>query len=287
MITLDNILVVGLGEVGRPIFELLKMQRIWKVFGYDRDQNKTIHDLDEIPNTIYSLHICISCSDAKKFINIVCDLVSEFEPKLVIIHSTVPPLTTRMIYEEIHRECPHVAHSPVRGVHFQMLEDIKTYTKFVGGATPEGGKEAFNHLIKAGFKCELMRNSTNTELAKLYETSYAATMIAMFQEMHRISKEFDVDFSDILDIFIDTHIHRLDRPIYHPSVIGGHCLMQNIVLLNQSTRSVLFKWIELSNELRKVEIKDPEIAKEVARCKKKFDAMREWSAKVLGKEGKI
>lgn len=279
--------MVGLGEVGRPIFELLKMQKMWKVFGYDRDQNKTIHDLNEIPKTIYALHVCISCSDVKTFINAVCDLVCEFEPKLLIIHSTVPPLTTKMIYEEVSRECSLVAHSPVRGVHFQMFEDIKTYIKFVGGATPEGGKEALNHLINAGFKCKLMRNSTNTELAKLYETSYAATMIAMFQEMHRISKEFGVDFSDILDIFIDTHIHRLDRPLYYPSVIGGHCLMQNIVLLNQSVNSKLFRFIELSNELRKSEMEDPEIAKEVAQCKKKWDAMRKWSAKMLGKEGKI
>jgi UDP-N-acetyl-D-mannosaminuronate dehydrogenase len=284
---LNNILVIGLGEVGRPVFELLKMQKAWKVFGYDKDQNKTIHNLDEIPKTIYALHICIPCSDTKPFINTVCDLVCEFEPKLLIIHSTVPPLTTRIIYEEISRECSYVAHSPVRGVHFQMVEDMKDYIKFVGGATPEGGKEAFNHLIKAGFKCKLMRTSTNTELAKLFETGYASTMIAMFQEMHRISKQFGVDFSDILDIFIDTHIHRLDRPIYHPSVIGGHCLMPNIVLLNQSVNSGLFRWVEWSNELRIAEMQDPEIAKEVAECKKKWDAMRKWSAKVLGKEGKI
>lgn len=279
--------MIGLGEIGRPIFDLLKMQKTWKVFGYDKDQNKTAHELNEIPKNICVMHVCIPCSDAKRFINVVCDLVSEFEPKLLIIHSTVPPLTTKMIYEEIGRECPHIAHSPVRGVHFQMLEDIKTYMKFVGGATPEGGKKAFNHLVKAGFNCKLMRDSTNTELAKLYETGYAATMIAMFQEMHRISKQFGTDFYDILDIFIDTHVHRLDRPIYHPSVIGGHCLMPNIVLLNESTNSALFKWVERSNELRIAEMQDPEIAKEVARCKKKWDVMRKWSAKVLGKEGKI
>jgi hypothetical protein len=100
-------------------------------------------------------------------------------------------------------------------------------------------------------------------------------------EAHKIAREWVALHPEY------THIHRLDRPIYHPSVIGGHCLMQNIVLLNQSTRSSLFKWVELSNELRKAEMENPEFAKEVARCKKKWDAMREWSIKVLGKEGKI
>lgn len=284
---MHKVLVVGLGEIGRPIFEMLNQQKSWKVFGYDKDEKKTIHDFDNIPKKIYTLHICVPCMDVKKFINVVSDLVCRFEPKLLIIHSTVPPMTTNSIWSEIHRICPYIAHSPVCGTHTQMLKDIKTYTKFVGGVTPEAGKEAFNHLINAGFRCKLMRNSTNTELAKLFETSYAATMIAMFQEMHRISKQFGVDFSDILDIFIDTHIHRLDRPIFHPSVIDGHCLMPNIVLLNQSTNSALFRWVEWSNELRKAEIEDPEIAKEVARCKKKFDAIRKWSIKILGKEGKI
>jgi len=281
-----NILVVGLGEIGRPIFEMLNQQKSWKVFGYDRDEKKTTHDFDDIPK-IYILHICIPCVDVKKFINTVGDLVCGFEPKLLIVHSTVPPMTTKLIWSEIHRICPYVAHSPVRGTHTHMQEDIKTYTKFVGGVTPEAGKEAFNHLINVGFKCKLMRSSVDTELAKLFETSYAATMIAMFQEMHRISKEFDVDFSDILDIFIDTHIHRLDRPIFYPSEIGGHCLIPNIDLLNSSTKSRLFRWVFLSNELRRAEMEDPEIAKEVEKCKKKFDAMRKWSKKVLGESGKI
>jgi UDP-N-acetyl-D-mannosaminuronate dehydrogenase len=168
-----------------------------------------------------------------------------------------------------------------------MLEDIQTYTKFVGGVTPEASKEAFNHLINAGFKCKIMSSSTDTELAKLFETSYAAAMIATFQEMHRISKMFEVDFSNILDIFIDTHIHRLDRPIFHPSIMGGHCLVPNIDLLNNASKSLLFQWVFLSNELRKIEMKDQEFVKDVEKCKKKFDAMRKWSIKVLGESGKI
>jgi UDP-N-acetyl-D-mannosaminuronate dehydrogenase len=274
-----KVLVIGLGEVGMPIYKMLYASGQFYVYGLDLKQPDSILPAERKADI---LHICIPCSDAKRFIDAVCDYVCEYEPKLLIIHSTVPPLTTRMIWEEIRRVCPHVAHSPVRGVHFQMLEDMQTYKKFVGGATPEGGREAFNHLINVGFNCQLMRNST-----KLFETSYAATVIAMFQEMQRISKQFGADFFDIIDIFIDTHKHRLDRPIYHPSVIGGHCLMPNIVLLNQSTNSVLFKWVERSNELRKAEMEDPEFAKEVAQCKKKFDAIRKWSAKVLGKEGKI
>ncbi len=40
--------------------------------------------------------------------------------------------------------------------------------------------------------------------------------------MHRISRQFDADFDDVVDFIEDTHSVRFDRPIMFPGVIGGH-----------------------------------------------------------------
>ena len=45
------------------------------------------------------------------------------------------------------------------------------------------------------------RKGLETELAKLFETTYRAWMIVCFQEMHRISKRFEADFDEVVDFW--------------------------------------------------------------------------------------
>ena len=283
---MKKVLVVGLGEIGLPIYQIIARSQKFELYGIDKSDDKNISDPDKIFRPIDYLHICVPCSNQQSFKNIVLDYVCKYEPSVVIVHSTTPPLTTLQIHAEAKRISPYVAHSPVRGMHSNMLYDLATYNKYVGGADQDSGKRARDHLIEAGFKAVILGTSTETELAKIFETSYTATMIATFQEMHRISREFDADFSRIIDIFIDTHKHRLDRPLWYPAPIGGHCLMPNIALLNSSCHSTLFRWVWFSNGLRDYEINDADVKAEVERIKAKFNEMRKWSKEKLGNEVK-
>ena len=287
MVILVNVLVVGLGEIGLPIYQMLNQCGCWTIYGYDKDPEKTINQLEEVPTSIFALHICIPCAKEEVFRKIVFNFIEQFKPRILIIHSTVPPHTCVKLYVEAKSITPlYLAHSPVRGTHAHMLNDIQNYVKFVGGINEQSSLIAFTHLTMAGFKCQIIGNVTESELAKIFETSYAATMIAIYHEMHRISEYFGADFSKIMDIIVDTNKHRLDRPVFYPAFIGGHCLMQNIVLLNSVYSSTLFKWVELSNNLRKDELFDSDISAVTEECKKKFEEMRKWTKEKLGEEGK-
>ena len=123
-----------------------------------------------------------------------------------------------------------------------------------------------------GLKTKVLLGTTETELAKLFSTTYRAWMIACFQEMHRISRKFGADFSQITDFLEDTHKVRFDRPIHFPGIIGGHCLISNTELLSKSIDSEFLKLILASNEKRKKEMKDPEIAEEAGKIKDKVKA---------------
>ncbi|MEM3824034.1 MAG: hypothetical protein QXH87_03790, partial [Candidatus Bathyarchaeia archaeon] len=141
---IEKVLIVGLGEVGRALFELFKESGKFDAYGFDIDEAKMrgiVGDV-ELPSAFDVMHICYPCTDQKLFVNVTLDYMRRFKPKLTIIDSTVPPGTTQKIYEETKSL---VAHSPVRGMHRSletMKRDIMFWTKYVGGATQEAAELA-------------------------------------------------------------------------------------------------------------------------------------------------
>jgi UDP-N-acetyl-D-mannosaminuronate dehydrogenase len=211
------------------------------------------------------MHVCIPCFDKEDFVKSVVGYVGRFKPKLVIIDSTVAPGTTAEIYRRVNGSC-FVAHSPVRGVHKgveHMKWELKRWTKYVGGVNEESAEKTKEHFEKLGLKTKVLKGCIETELAKLFETTYRAWMIVFFQEMHRISRHFGADFDSVVDFIEDTHLVRLDRPVMFPGVIGGHCLIPNTKLLLEAYDSDFLRLILDSNEKRKEEMLNEDVRREV------------------------
>ncbi len=275
--TKEKVLVVGLGEVGRALFELLKEEEGFTVYGLDLDEAKmgaAGQAKRELPKKVDIMHICFPCKIQEKFVDTAISYAKQFKPKLLIINSTVPPGTTKKIYEQCN--CL-VAHSPVRGVHKNveyMKWELKRWTKYVGGVNKKAAEAARKHFEKIHLKVKTLKNCTETELAKLFETTYRAWMIACFQEMHRISRHFNCDFDETVDFLEDTHRVRLDRPVMFPGVIGGHCLIPNTELLLDTYDSKFLHLILESNEKRKDEIKDEDVRAESEKIKRRAETLQ-------------
>jgi UDP-N-acetyl-D-mannosaminuronate dehydrogenase len=270
----EKVLVVGLGDVGRPLFELLRESEHFVVHGFDTAEDKMREvKQNALPSEVDVIHVCIPCFSQTKFVNAVVGYVDRFKPKLVIINSTVSLGTTM----KVRKRCDClVAHSPVRGVHENlehMKWELKRWTKYVGGAEPEAAEAARKHFEKLGLKTKVLKSCLETELAKLFETTYRAWMIACFQETHRISKCFEADFDEVVDFLEDTHRVRLDRPVMFPGVIGRHCVIPNIELLSQSYDSEFLRLILESNQRRKEEIKDKSVYEEVEKVRRRAEAL--------------
>jgi UDP-N-acetyl-D-mannosaminuronate dehydrogenase len=261
---------VGLGELGRPLYELLKECKKFLVFGFDVDMAKMREvGLEVTPSEVDVMHICFPCRSQTDFVRSVADYVRRFSPRLTIIDSTVPPRTTEKVNE--YCDC-HVAHSPVRGVHKNseyMKWELRRWTKYVGGVDARSAELASEHFKKLGLKVKVLHCARETELAKLFETTYRAWMITCFQEMHRISRHFRVAFDGVVDFLEDTHLVRRDRPIMFPGVIGGHCLIPNVELLLKDYDSNFLRLILRSNEERKEEIKEEGIMEEVEKIRER------------------
>jgi UDP-N-acetyl-D-mannosaminuronate dehydrogenase len=281
----EKVLIIGLGEIGHTLFALYSEAKAkFLVYGLDLDvekMNALSLNRDNIPSKVDTLQVCLPCGNQEKFVDITKSYIEQYTPKLAIINSTVPPGTTLKV--AAYCKC-FVVHSPARGVHKSlehMIWEMKRWTKYVGGANKEASEAAQAHFEALGLKVKALKSCRETELAKLFETTYRAWMIACFQEMHRISKAFNADFNDTVDFLEDTHRVRFDRPVMFPGVIGGHCLIPNTELLLKSYNSEFLKLILKSNEKRKEEIKDKTVKVEAEKVATRADALEK---ELTGKE---
>jgi UDP-N-acetyl-D-mannosaminuronate dehydrogenase len=275
---MQTILVTGLGEIGATVFDILKDNEKFKVYGLDLDKKKMEENNAQEPpkGKIDVLQICIPVPNKEKFVQIAKGYIEKYHPTLTIINSTLPIGTTMALY----KQCSGlIAHSPCRGVHKNkeyMKREFSRWAKYVGGATHEAGKAAAEHFTLAGLKTKLLDNCSDTEFAKLFETTYRTWMIVFFQKMHRLARKYNevnpdlkISFDETVDFIEDTHRQRHDRPVMFPDVIGGHCLIPNSKLMLEEFEPEMLKLMLESNASQIDELKDPKVAEETHKIVKR------------------
>jgi UDP-N-acetyl-D-mannosaminuronate dehydrogenase len=97
-------------------------------------------------------------------------------------------------------------------------------------------------------KTKVLSSPEASELAKLTETTYFGLMIAWAQDIERYCDQAGADYNEVISFFEEI---RFFPPIkYFPGVIGGHCVMPNIKILNKFDRSGILEAIETSNRMK-------------------------------------
>ena len=233
-------IIVGLGEIGKPILKLLSKKNI--VVGFDLN-----HDLmDQIKFEKYKnlktsfLHIAIPGTD--NLIDNVLKLYKKFQPECIVIHSTIRPGTT----EKLQKKIPiPVIYSATRGVHKRMIYDLKRYTKFfVISASAPRSKWASSRYVKVmkdcGIKTKKMSNPETLELAKIIcDTSYLGWLVNYAQLSNMIAIEYGVDYDEMWDFSHEIHKFLGNRPKMFPGIIGGHCVIPNLDLIHNRSLNII------------------------------------------------
>jgi len=231
----QTVVVVGLGEVGKPLSEIIRLRH--EVFGVDIGLAASVNQCEV-------MHICFPFRD-HKFVGQVREYIDCYQPRLTIVNSTVAPGTTRRIAIESSKP---VVNSPVRGKHVRMREEMLHYTKFIGALDPESGAAAEKHFQSIGMRTKLLASPEAAEIAKLTETTYFGVLIAWAQEVERYCKEVSANYEEVISFYEEI---KFFPPIkYFPGVIGGHCVMPNIAILLQKFPSGLLQAIVRSNALK-------------------------------------
>ena len=192
-------LVVGLGEIGKPLLNLIKSRGI-DVEGYD-----IVFSRIKLRKKYDYIHICLP------------DSVIDFDKQVlkykslgkVIIHSTRKAGTAKRL---------DVISSPVLGVHDNMDDDLRYYTKWYSG---KRDKEFEKRFIKTRNEPD----STVLENSKLYLDLAFLKYIAIYRRLLE-AEQIEVNW-DYVDEINEKH-HNRPHPYNNNKRFGGHCVNEAV-----------------------------------------------------------
>lgn len=227
------VLIVGLGEVGRPLLEVLRMGH--PAVGRDIE--------DRAFHGVQILHLCFPFGP--EFVSAAIGYTELYQPEVVVVNSTVVPGTTRTIQEKTGIAA---VYSPVRGKHSRMAEELRRYQKFVAGTSASALALVERHFAAADVGTQRMSSFEALELAKLLETSYFGVLVGWAQEMDRFAASVAADYWETVRFFEEVGFFP---PVsFEPGHIGGHCVMPNLELLERVRRSPFVDALRASNAQR-------------------------------------
>ena len=242
-------IVLGMGEVGETLFHLLE-ERNFESVGIDADTSKckNYSENEQIENPEY-LHVCLP-GELPEFVDITVNWISKIDGlKVVLVHSTVKPGTTKKIQE---KSKVLVLYSPIRGVHRKFLDDIKKYTKFISSDEKNIDPKIKIDLENRFEKIDWMSTTKTAELAKiLVDTTYYGWLINYAQITKMICEKEDIDFDEMWKFADEIHENLGNRPKMYPGIIGGHCVIPNINLINHEDLDMIKKINEMYEKFKK------------------------------------
>ena len=148
---------------------------------------------------------------------------------LVVIESTIPPLTTRGLVAGLLEELTglsvpgdiKLAHCPERILPGDIFREIVENDRLIGGVD-ETSTKAARELYSAFVTGEMVAtDDVSAELAKLMENTYRDVNIALANELSMICEDAGVNAAEVIAL-----ANRHPRvSILAPGIgVGGHCI---------------------------------------------------------------
>ena len=235
-------IVVGIGEIGKPILKLLSKNNT--TVGFDLNPDLIDERKFERYKNLQTSFLHIAIPVSSKFESNLLQLYKKFKPECIVIHSTIGPGTIEQIQKKL--DVPLI-YSATRGVHKRMLKDIKRYTKFFAISKNAPKKQwaikAYSTKMKnCGIKTKQMSKPETLELAKIIcDTSYLGWLINYAQFSNMIAQRYNVNYDEMWSFSDEIHKFLGNRPKMYPGFIGGHCVIPNIDLMHNQTLDLIKK----------------------------------------------
>ena len=217
-------LIIGMGEVGSAIYEVLREHHDVETLDLDHKEIRPGFDV---------MHVCIRHSD--DFLRIVSGYEAKYRPTIIDVCSTVPPKTTETLGD---RAC----HSTTRGLNPNLSESLRTFVKHIGGPRASYLADYYRH---AGIKTRTHATAKTTELAHILSNSMYGVGLMFADEASRLCRENGVDYMEAVVEYNQTsnqgylemgHRSKMRMILTPPGgKIGGHCVVQNARLLQNPT----------------------------------------------------
>jgi UDP-N-acetyl-D-mannosaminuronate dehydrogenase len=224
-------LILGAGQIGEGLGAVLESKH--RVQYHDPGKG-IFYVAPQLLFEVDYLHVCIP-GTIPDFLEQVVKAVKEFNPKIVVLHSTVVPGTTRLIASKI---CVPIVHSPIRGKHPHLDIGVATYLKHIGYIDRTAALQVAEHFEEAGIAAEIYDRPETTELGKILELFRYGMEVMMITKQAELCKSYHVDFESTIAEFIKSYniglcqldLGTLAQPLPTPmegNKLGGHCVIEN------------------------------------------------------------
>lgn len=195
--------VIGLGMVGKAIFDSFKSKNI-KVNGYDKYKN--IGNLKEcLESEIIFLCLPTLYSyenneyDKKEIITTVNYLVENNYQGLLILKSTVEPGTTKELSSKYH----NIIHNPEFLSAKTSLDDFNNQTHIVIGKTSNCDIDKIITLYNTHYTDNIsIVTSDESELMKISINCFYATKIQFFNEIYSLCNKKNISYNNVRSLML-------------------------------------------------------------------------------------
>lgn len=170
-----------------------------------------------------------------------CEVVSNKlkEGNLVIIESTIPPMTCKKQIKNILEQFGlkasinfYIAHCPERAIPGSTLYEMINNDRIIGGIdsrSSELARSIYSSFVKGKFH---VTDSTTAEMIKLMENTYRDINIAVANEFAVISEEYGVNVWEAIEI---ANKHPRVSILKPGPGVGGHCIAVDPWFLTEET----------------------------------------------------
>jgi UDP-N-acetyl-D-mannosaminuronic acid dehydrogenase len=150
------------------------------------------------------------------------------ENNLVILESTVPPMTTKLITDILERESGILrdkfmsVHCPERVLPGRILYELEHNDRIIGAERREAGeytKVIYDAMVKEG-TCYITDDIT-AEMCKLVENTFRDVNIAFANELSVICDKLGIDVFELIKL---ANKHPRVNILTPGAGVGGHCL---------------------------------------------------------------
>jgi UDP-N-acetyl-D-mannosaminuronic acid dehydrogenase len=173
---------------------------------------------------------------------------------LVVLETTVPPMTTEALAKEwLEEESKlklgefYLAHSPERIMTGYSISRLNGFPKVIGGVDKESGLKAYEKYKKIIPNLHLVSDARNAEYIKIIEGCYRDVNIALANELLKIADVLDVDFYEAR-----ANANHDYCQIHLPSTgVGGHCIpLYPWFLIKEMEKQEKFRYTRLLRTAR-------------------------------------
>ncbi len=201
--------IIGLGFVGGAIYKSFKEKHI-KVVGYDINK-----EVDTFSDCLASdlVFLCLptqfdettKCYDKSIIIDVLNDLNNNNYKGLVVIKSTVEPMSTETLQSQFHKL--KLFHNPEFLSAKTAYEDFHNQSHIVIGKSSKCNDkdlktlEHFYHNYYPDAKISLC-SSTESESMKIYLNCFYSVKIQFFNELYLLCDKTKTNYNNVLDLML-------------------------------------------------------------------------------------